>query len=317
MGRVKDLTGQRFGRWIVIEYKGNSLWLCRCDCGNEKLDNGKSLRKGTSKSCGCLHNEELRERNFKDITNKRFEKLIAIKQTGEIKNNQFIWECKCDCGNICYIRSSDLISGHTKSCGCLYKETDKNINNLIGKVFGRLTVIERCDNKNNKVMWKCKCACGNVIEVSSNSLITGNTKSCGCLKKELNTKRFKEMWEDEQFRKAHSGINSHFYNQDLTDEERERGRYIEGYKEWGCEVKKQYNFTCDICGESPSGLLRSHHLESYDSNKELRTKVSNGVCLCDKCHKEFHHIYGYGNNTKEQYIEFKERKQKEMVNNDL
>ena len=153
-----------------------------------------------------------------------------------------------------------------------------------------------------------------MIEVSSNSLTMGNTKSCGCLKKELTTKRLKKMWEDEQFREAHSGENSHFYNKDLTDEERERGRYIEGYKEWGCEVKKQYNFTCDICGESPSGLLRSHHLESYDSNKELRTDISNGVCLCDKCHKEFHHIYGYGNNTKQQYIEFKERKQRGDVN---
>ena len=56
--------------------------------------------------------------------------------------------------------------------------------------------------------------------------------------------------------------------------------------------------------------MNSHHLDGYDWCKERRIDINNGVCLCENCHKEFHKIYGYGNNTKEQYIEFKENKNK-------
>lgn len=61
MGKFIDLTGQRFGRFTVME-RGNSknnevMWLCRCDCGNEKFVEGHHLKDGTSKSCGCINKE--------------------------------------------------------------------------------------------------------------------------------------------------------------------------------------------------------------------------------------------------------------------
>ena len=58
MSALKDLTGQRFGRLTVIERAENkgeeACWKCRCDCNNEVFVRGSSLRKGTTKSCGCL-----------------------------------------------------------------------------------------------------------------------------------------------------------------------------------------------------------------------------------------------------------------------
>lgn len=57
-----DMTGGKYGRWKVIEYHGNSKWLCLCNCGTEKIVNGKYLRDGQSKSCGCLANEIASER---------------------------------------------------------------------------------------------------------------------------------------------------------------------------------------------------------------------------------------------------------------
>ena len=68
---------------------------------------------------------------------------------------------------------------------------------LTGQQFGRLTVLHRamdCYSKSGikKIMWLCKCDCGNTKEVSSNSLTNGTTSSCGCLKKELLAKRNKE-----------------------------------------------------------------------------------------------------------------------------
>lgn len=62
-----DLAGQRFGRWSVMrvagkDKRGGTLWLCRCDCGNEKAVVAASLRSGNSTSCGCRHMEITRQR---------------------------------------------------------------------------------------------------------------------------------------------------------------------------------------------------------------------------------------------------------------
>lgn len=56
--RLIDLTGQRFGHLVVVEYAGRnerreSLWRCHCDCGNESIVRGDVLRRGTTESCGC------------------------------------------------------------------------------------------------------------------------------------------------------------------------------------------------------------------------------------------------------------------------
>lgn len=56
---------------------------------------------------------------------------------------------------------------------------------LTGKRFGRLIVIERCENKHKAPYWKCKCDCGNVCVIQGRKLRDGITKSCGCLHKEI------------------------------------------------------------------------------------------------------------------------------------
>lgn len=50
-----DLSGRRFGKWLVLHrVKGNNIWMCRCDCGTEKMVHGGNLPNGSSKSCGCV-----------------------------------------------------------------------------------------------------------------------------------------------------------------------------------------------------------------------------------------------------------------------
>ena len=53
----KDLTGQKFGRLVVVSQepsqKGRTMWKCQCDCGNTVVKMGKLLRNGATRSCGC------------------------------------------------------------------------------------------------------------------------------------------------------------------------------------------------------------------------------------------------------------------------
>ena len=67
--KLIDLTGQRFGRLVVLErancnYHG-AYWLCKCDCGNEKIISGTSLRKALTISCGCYAKEQRRKATTK------------------------------------------------------------------------------------------------------------------------------------------------------------------------------------------------------------------------------------------------------------
>lgn len=59
--KIIDLTGQRFGKLVALEYvgrkRGHSFWRCKCDCGNESVVRYQLLAKGSTKSCGCLERE--------------------------------------------------------------------------------------------------------------------------------------------------------------------------------------------------------------------------------------------------------------------
>lgn len=65
--KLINLVGQRFGRWVVVAEDGRAsdgkaAWLCICECGKRRTVSGGSLRRGLSKSCGCLNLEHLKER---------------------------------------------------------------------------------------------------------------------------------------------------------------------------------------------------------------------------------------------------------------
>ena len=70
---IIDLTGQRFGRLVVLGReetlkRGVSRWLCQCDCGGQIVTSTNSLRRGATRSCGCLHRESAREQGLKSAT---------------------------------------------------------------------------------------------------------------------------------------------------------------------------------------------------------------------------------------------------------
>ena len=100
------------------------------------------------------------------------------------------------------------------------------------------------------------------------------------------------------------GENHPAYNPNLTDEKRKLNESRQSDKEWyACvkRVKERDNNTCQCCGHTQEKYMVAHHKNGWDNFEEQRYDDNNVVTLCPTCHKEFHHIYGYGNNTEEQY----------------
>lgn len=156
MSKFKDLTGQRFGKLMVIsradDYikpNGNKIiqWRCVCDCGNEVVVRGEYLRSGDTKSCGCLTSENLVGMKFGRLT-------VMDRESPKSKKAKGLWVCKCECGNVIKVNTSDLKSGNTTSCGCKRKETLRQLRTKHGESNTRLYNVwsdmkKRCYNTKN------------------------------------------------------------------------------------------------------------------------------------------------------------------------
>lgn len=92
----RDFSGEKYGRWTIVafshftEHTANrdSMWLCRCECGNTKTIKRGSLTSGNSRSCGCLGSELVVLRNRKHIFDNEsvpFNNLYRIYRNGAEK----------------------------------------------------------------------------------------------------------------------------------------------------------------------------------------------------------------------------------------
>lgn len=203
MGKLKDLTGQRFGYLVAKERartKNNrSGWLCQCDCGNTTIVVTSDLTSGNTRSCGCYQKTSPRKVGDRSSTiipmiGKRFGRLVVKSMAERKVGDPIRYICQCDCGNITTVLGYSLRKGNTVSCGCYSKEVSRKIGasskgrpskavpNLVGKRFGSLFVLEReKSNDSGRAVWKCLCNCGKVTHVVTSKLLSGKTKSCGCL----------------------------------------------------------------------------------------------------------------------------------------
>lgn len=113
---------------------------------------------------------------MKDMKGLKFGKVTVLEHHHNVGYTAY-WLCQCECGREPFVASREsILSRKNFSCNkCkppLYKE------NLIGKKFGRLTVIEY--RKGEEKIWGCVCDCGKYTNAKSDALINGNKKSCGC-----------------------------------------------------------------------------------------------------------------------------------------
>lgn len=138
----------------------------------------------------------------RDLTGRRFGKLVVIERVCRDNSRRALWKCKCDCGKEKIIRGDSIRDGRTKSCGCLYA------NDLSGRRFGRLVVTSKSRTSRRKnytvKQWECKCDCGSFVWVNSQDLTTKHSTSCGCYQEEINRSRTLEFGLASK-RKCYSG----------------------------------------------------------------------------------------------------------------
>lgn len=121
----------------------------------------------------------------KDLTGKQFTYLTALFR---VEANRNSWLCQCKCGNLLVVQANHLTENATKSCGCYNVEKlhERATIDYTGQIFNELTVIEKIYIPNKKgIFWKCLCSCGKYTTVKDDNLISGNTKSCGHLKNQI------------------------------------------------------------------------------------------------------------------------------------
>ena len=200
--RIPDLTGLQFGELTVIERAEDGInsdgyravmWKCKCSCGNISIVDAGNLITNHTKTCGHCGYDLVDGTKQIDLTGRKFGRLEVIERVGEAK-----WRCLCECGNETIVKTGNLTSGGTQSCGCYHKDrtSETHLVDLTGWVMkehgvpeSRLTVIERVDdyvqlNGKSSPQYLCLCECGNYCVVNSHFLKTGHTKSCGCYAKD-------------------------------------------------------------------------------------------------------------------------------------
>lgn len=162
-----NLKDKRFGRWTVIasaEPKGRkSRWLCRCDCGTERIVYQDSLVRGLSSSCGCY-----RPNRRHNLLGQRFGKWTVIAPAENYPGtNKRRWLCRCDCGNEKVVNQEGLLQGTSTSCGCALPE--KRRRDIAGQRFGLLTAlypVGKKEGKGSNIYWRFRCDCGKEIDYS-------------------------------------------------------------------------------------------------------------------------------------------------------
>jgi len=138
-----DERGNRYGKWLVLKEapRGSdrqTRWFCRCDCGTEKVICGATLRRGNSKSCGCIQKgagtnwqlsksarSKISSTRTIDEMGKKYGHLLVVEKSPYRKNGLVCWRCHCDCGKYVTVTGDALRKGRAASCGCHEKKRMK------------------------------------------------------------------------------------------------------------------------------------------------------------------------------------------------
>lgn len=203
---------------------------------------------------------------------------------------------KCQClkhKKICYSTPKRLLNGHCCCKECVSEEKRNRLlrthDDFLQELQDRnIDVVPLERYKGNSVKMLFRCSCGDLWETTPERVLLGNhCKKCG----------YRNL----------RGANNHFYNSRLSDEDRRDANHRFRnplYKQFVMDCFARDDYTCQITGKKSNGDIVVHHINGYNWDVENRTNIENGITLNKDIHNEFHKIYGKGNNTKSQFVEF-------------
>lgn len=275
----------------------NTQMQFKCKCGNIFITTFNKFKYKNKRQCDIcgykIRTEKLKldikyVKKFVD-SNSRC-KLIST----EYLNSRTPMKFECQCGEIFETTFNSFNNQNQRQCTtCGIKiRADKRKSDLddITMFIKDNSDCELLEDEyiNVDTKMKFRCGCGEIFYTTFNNFKYFNKNKC-----------------DKCTLKSVSGENNYNWNPNITQAEREDKRLYNEYIRWRQDVYEKDNYTCQCCNQRGHGTLNVHHLDGYNWCKEKRTDINNGITLCEDCHKGFHSIYGYGNNTKEQYINYK------------
>lgn len=163
MPKLIEITGQTFNQWTVISHDpSNRQWVfCRCICGKEKRMWSYWVRHGVSKSCGCSFESKSK---FID-NNPEWPTPILVRERVEKYARAWKHEYQCVCGNLFLSFAHQIITGSSKSCGCLKSKKCSEINKTHGLSK---------ENKRLYRIWKgMKSRCGELKDAKKQACYKG------------------------------------------------------------------------------------------------------------------------------------------------
>lgn len=204
---AEDMTGQRHGLLTVIaragkaKAGGHAEWLCRCECGSERVVTGSRLKLGQVTRCSscakafkAANSRTARradEMKSQIVVGQRFGYLeVLAEPTREGRNT--VYRCMCHgCGKEVTRRMAHLLAEDVKSCGCKrgefhLKPFEPGTQVHCWMVLRQATEeevrkrVKRRDARDEKlkIYWLCRCQCGTVKPVSAETLRRGDSRSC-------------------------------------------------------------------------------------------------------------------------------------------
>jgi hypothetical protein len=274
-----DLSGQAFGRLLVLEclgpsVHGNTLWRCRCTCDGERVVAGNDLKrkKGGVVSCGACPSSmqgnavacppPVRPAS-KVCQACGIEKPVSGFHLLRRGGNQTQALCKpCAIAR----RKSYLPPPRPRAVRPPKAPPKRRWRDLAGQRFGRLTAIRMVgrDARRHGVLWECACDCGAIKAVTSVHLTFRpgrGTRSCGCLELE---------------RRLRSKVGEYVGGNE---------RVFRSVQAWARAVRASRPARCEMCGWDRAKCDVHHRIPMSNGGLSV---VSNGLVLCPNCHREQH-----------------------------
>jgi hypothetical protein len=266
----------------------NTKMKYRCNCGNVSYIKYNHFKHGhRCRKCGTANMVELCKLNY-DYVYQYFLDHNCILLEKEYINSNTKMKYICECGNESTITWGHFSQGKRCSkCGLYRRSSKQKLPYDYVYNYFKEQGCELLENTytDNHTKMKYRCNCGRIDYINFNNFKEGKRcRNCFVI----------------QF----SGSNHPNWNPNLTDEERSKKRKNHENYVWRNEIFKRDNYTCQVCGKH-GNKLRSHHLDGYHWCIDKRFDLDNGITLCKDCHNLFHKQFGYKNNTKDQFLMFK------------